>query len=83
MSLIFITIILFHRGRGRGKGNYVRGSSKKRVVDVAGRRSVISKTATNLGLEHESVKTGKIMPERKVMYCNIIVILFVIFIQST
>ena len=39
----------------------------KRVINIPGHRAVISKTAKNLGLEHESVKTGKIMPGKKVM----------------
>ena len=80
MSLIFITIILFHR---RGRGRYIRGPGKKRTVNKDRWRSVISKTAKNLGLAHENVKTGRVMPEKKVMYCNILFILFFIFIQST
>ena len=80
MSLIFITIILFHR---RGRGKYTRGPGKKRTVKKDGWRSNICKKLKNLGLAHENVKTGRVMPEKKVMYCNILFILFFIFIQST
>ena len=63
MSLLFITIILFHRG----KGKYVRGPGKKRVVNKAGWRSEISKKATSSGMAHLSMKTGRVIPEKKVM----------------
>ena len=63
MSLIFITIILFHRGRGKS----TRGPGKKRVINKPGWRAVISKTAKDSGLAHENLKTGQIMPEKKVM----------------
>ena len=63
MSLIFITIILFHRG----KGKYVRGPGKKRVVNKAGWRSEITKKATASGMAHRSMKTGRVIPEKKVM----------------
>ena len=59
----FKTIILFHRGKGR----YIRATSKKRVPNKSGWKSELSKDAKAHGLVHESLKTGKIMPEVKVM----------------
>ena len=63
MSLLFITIILFHRG----KGKYVRGPGKKKVVNKPEWRSEIVKKATATGMAHSSMKTGRIIPAKKVM----------------
>ena len=63
MRFIFITIILFHRGRG----NYPRGTSKKRVINKPAWRSEISKHLKVRGLVHESLKTGNIMAAKEVM----------------
>ena len=51
----------------RGKGKYPRGTCKKRVVNKGGWRSEMSKSAKNLGLAHESLKTGNIMAPSEVM----------------
>ena len=50
-----------------GKGKYARGTSKKREVKRGSWRKVISKSAKNQGLAHESMKTGNIMPPAEVM----------------
>ena len=46
------------------------------MVNEGARRHVISKTAKNLGMAHENLKTKMIMAPVEVMYCNILLILY-------